>query len=92
MKRAILRITDVLLVEIFKGFQGKEFRDRTVRIKSNALPDDAKPIRCQIMDNGMLGILIESESFEDIDFDETKSYPILDSPMFEIKYDNGEKR
>ena len=87
MKRAILQISDGLLVEMFKAFQEQENQWRVFRVLKNALPDDAKPIRCSVMNDGLVGILIESESFEDIE--EGLLYPILDSPHFEIKLDDG---
>lgn len=87
MKRAILQITDRLLVEMFKAFQKQDGQWRVFRVLKNALPDDAKPIRGSVMGNGNLGILIESESFEEIS--EAELYPILDYPVFEVRVEDG---
>lgn len=87
MKRAILQITDHLLIEFFKAFQEQDGQWRVHRMLKNTLPDDAKPIRCSIMDKGVLGILIESESFREIP--EAEPYPILDCPVFEVKVEDG---
>ena len=86
-KRAIFQITNHLLVAMFQAFQKQGDQWRVFRVLKNALPDDAKPIRCNVMNNGNIGILIESESFEEIPA--TKLYPILDPPVFEVRVQDG---
>lgn len=80
MRRAVLEITDSLLVEIFKGleqgFSGK------FKIIENGLPGDAKPIRCEIGCNGILRMLIESKTFEDVNDGKAK-YPVLNHIVVE---------
>lgn len=76
LKRAMLKISDVLLVDILKGLQ--EGPPRRFKVASNGLPADAKPIRAGHTPDGNLFILIESEEFEDIELG--KEYPILRPP------------
>ena len=83
MKRAIFQITDCLLVHMFKAFQKQDDKWRVFRVKGNALPDDAKPIRCWPCQDGVIEILIESESFEDIK--QGDSYPTLPCVLFEVQ-------
>ena len=83
MKRAILKIDDHFLINLLKGLILGPPRSFTV-IK-NALPGDVKPIRCMIMNSGLLGILIESDSFEDVT--EGSEYPILDLPVLAATYE-----
>ena len=84
MKRAILEITDQLLLDLLKGFNFNDERLRFFNVIGNPLPDDTKPVRCQIMDNGNLGILVESESFENIRGNTV--YPTLDKPVLRTEF------
>ena len=87
MKRAVLLMSDVCLVNFCKMLE-----DRPIygfKVVKNGLPIDAKPIRTFRLGRaeytgecGEIGILIESESFEDIE--EGCEYPILDQVQFKI--------
>lgn len=82
MRRAILQMTDLFLVELLKPFTHGACR--TFEVKKNALPDDAKPVGCVDMGNGVLGVVIESDSFEDVELG--KQTPILELPVIETRH------
>lgn len=80
MRRAILKITDKMLVDLFSLLENDS--KYAFKIVKNGLPKDAKPVRCMILNEGLLGILIESEEFDEA----VEEYPVLNSPTIEKKY------
>ena len=83
MKRAILKITDQLLVEMFKAFNKMDDQWRVFRVLENPLPDDAKPIRCGFDEQGTLMLVIESDEFDFIE--EGYTYPTLEPVIFQVQ-------
>lgn len=83
MKRAILEISDVMMIEMIKGFKHQDGRFRYYKVIKNTLPEDAKPIRCILpqTNSAAIGILLESEKFEDVALG--NPYPILNPPHVE---------
>ncbi len=79
MKRAILQISDVLLVQILKGllsgFSGR------FKVSDNGLPEDTKVIESYSVD-GRIDIIVESELFENVkELHKLPPFPVLDSPV-----------
>lgn len=83
MKRAILKVTDCLLIELLKGLQ--DGPQRRFMVTKNPLPEDAKPVRVGHDGPGVLCILIESEKFDDVE--KGKLYPDLPSPELTVFYE-----
>lgn len=79
MKHAILQISDALIVDLLTivrvGFSGN------FEVKQNGLPKDAKAISCVKVDDNIIGIVVESDSFDDIDT--AHDLPILEPPIHE---------
>lgn len=76
MKRAIVQISDDLLVEILKGLKSG-FNGRFKVIK-NGLPEDVKLIRAYPVRDQIIEMILESESFKDI---ADAPIPVLDPPQ-----------
>lgn len=87
MKRAILLMTDFLVMDILKATLSTDRRIH--RVIENALPDDVKIVRTGHDDTGTLRFMLESEEFKDIGKDEV--YPELLCPVIqsEIIEDKG---
>jgi len=89
MKRAILLVTDSFLIGFMQYVKDPNIIRRW-KVIENPIPDDAKPIRAfQTKQDGMLGIVLESESFEDVD--DCRRYPILPRPVFSSEEDDSVK-
>jgi hypothetical protein len=82
MRRAVLEISDHLLIEIVKGVE-ESIHKKSFVVRKYGLPNDCKVIRAftTINGQGTIGILLESESFDDIKAGEI--YPTLPSPELE---------
>lgn len=78
-------MTDELLIGLFKILETNS--KYAFKIVKDGLPEDVKPVKCMVQNNGLLEILIESEEFEKIEFG--KQYPILTPPTIEKKYIDG---
>ena len=77
MKRAIFEISDHLLVELCKGFivgAGGHYE-----VVENGLPKDTKVVSSTVIKNGVVGIIVESESFDDVKYGEM--HPTLKCPV-----------
>jgi len=81
MKRAVLIISDVILMEILKCFTFKE--GFTYKVIENQLPSDTKVIRMGHDIQGNTYIVLESEEFKDIT--EGYKYPELKPPIIQLK-------
>jgi len=87
MKRAVLEITDQLLIDMLKPFK-HENKMYTILVE-NPLPPDAKIVRIEqhpywAENNICLGVLLESEQFKDVPPAEV--YPRLPLPVFKTIY------
>ena len=76
MRGAILQITDVLFIDLFKKGASK-----TYEVIDNALPPDARIVTVRYQGNGVVEVVLESEAFEDVD---GTSLPVLDPPVIRI--------
>lgn len=97
MKRAILLMTDFLVMDILKATLSTE--KRTHRVIENALPDDVEIVRIGHDETGTLRMMLESEEFKDIG--KKEEYPELPCPVISseiiedkevepyVRYDRG---
>lgn len=89
MKHAALPLTPDLFVEMRKASTELGIT-RRFRVKKNALPDDARPIRVYWDSaSGLLYLLVESDSFADVSRPE--DVPVLPPVIFETVYDGPEQ-
>lgn len=81
MKHKILIVHPQIVIDFCKEGLDK------IRIVENAIPKDAKYIRCYLNDFtgwGNIGIVIESESFEELQNGD--EIPVIKHPTFEKVY------
>jgi hypothetical protein len=81
MKRAIVEFNDEVLINVLKGLRSEFIGN--YEVIENGLPRDTKPIRCEIGNNGLLRVLVESDEFEDVK--ENQAYPILEPPLLQTR-------
>lgn len=81
MKRAILVMSDHFVLRFLKASLSAD--RRIVSIIKHALPSDVKIIRIGHDINGTLRLMLESEEFEDIQYD--KPYPVLPAPHIKVE-------
>lgn len=83
MKQAYLYITPSLFVEFTKASQQHEGKPRRFLVIENPLPDDAEVVKVESL-FGNIRLLIESQSFNDVD---AGSIPDLPPPIYRTVFD-----
>lgn len=81
MKRAILQISDEILMDILKGLMTGP--NRKFKVTENPLPKDVKIVRSYSVDR-TVEIIVESEAFVEI---EKSPYPVLSCPVVTVEFD-----
>lgn len=84
MRIAKVKVTNVLLLELLKGFKSG-FRGR-YKVVEHGLPGDAVLAGVEV-DGDVINMLIKSEEFADVA--DSADIPILESPVFESVKETG---
>lgn len=83
MRRAVFIITDDILIDFLSYVKDPNTFKKTWSVIKNPLPDDVEPVKSYIGNFGNINIVLQSDSFEDIESGEL--FPILKPPVFHVE-------